>query len=192
MSLSGQRSRYCTASMPEQDRQRHGDQRGEEGEEQRVAEPVADLLADRVAAGPGGAEVAVHRAAEPREVALGPRPVEAELGADVRHRLGRRRLAEVGRWRSRRAAPRCRRRSSATRPAAGRATGRAGAGSAGAAAGGAPGADAAAPARPCRRPPRRSSAGEPDARGDVAVRGVVADVVDEAHHGAWSRRSGSR
>ena len=95
--LVGQAVAVLHRDHPEQDRQRHRDQRGEEGEEQRVAEPVGDLLADRVAAGPGGAEVALRHAAEPRDVALGPRPVEPELGADVGHRLGRRRLAEVGR-----------------------------------------------------------------------------------------------
>ena len=94
--LVGQPVAELHGEHAERDRERHGDQRGEEGEEQRVSEPLADLFADRVLAGPGGAEIALDGAAEPVEVAFGQRLVEAEILADVFDRLRGRRLAEIG------------------------------------------------------------------------------------------------
>ena len=44
----------------------------------------------------GLAEIALHDAADPLEVALDRRAIEADLALEGRHRLGRRRLAEHG------------------------------------------------------------------------------------------------
>ncbi|MCY1236865.1 hypothetical protein D9M72_495380 [compost metagenome] len=80
----------------EADGERHGNERCEEGEKQRIAEALADLLADRILAGPGGAEIAFDGTAEPGQVAFGPGLVEAEILADVFNRLRRCGLAEIG------------------------------------------------------------------------------------------------
>src|SRR3546814_1409113 len=82
MRISDWSSDVCSSDLPE-------------GEKQGVAEPKGDLLGDRAAAGPGIAEVALQGTAEPLDVADDGGAVEAELGADVGHRLRRRRLAEV-------------------------------------------------------------------------------------------------
>ena len=78
----------------EGDRQRHRDQRGPEGEKERVLEPSADAFGDVAPVGERGAEVTLQDAAEPAEIARHRRVVQAQFGAQVGERLGGGRLAE--------------------------------------------------------------------------------------------------
>ncbi|SIH89954.1 Uncharacterised protein [Mycobacteroides abscessus subsp. abscessus] len=63
----------------EADAQRHRDDRGQGHEDEGVADALAEELRDRSAGGGRGAEVADEETAEPFEVALPRRQVEAEL-----------------------------------------------------------------------------------------------------------------
>ena len=80
----------------EHDGERHGDDGGGKGEEERVAEALADVGRDVLAVRVALAEIALHGAAEPLEIADDGRLIEAELGADIGDRLRRRLLAEHG------------------------------------------------------------------------------------------------
>ena len=81
--------------------QRDGDERRHARQDQGVDEPRGDQVGD-VAAVPaeaararvGLAEIALHHAADPLEVALDRRAIEPDLALERRYRLGRCRLAE--------------------------------------------------------------------------------------------------
>ena len=103
------------------ERERDHEQRRDRGQDQRVLDRVGDQIPDRRGllalrqADRRVAEVAVHEAAEPVDVLLVRRAVEVQLRVQLGRRPRAWRCGRARRWRRRRAASPCPRRSRSTR-----------------------------------------------------------------------------